>query len=522
MITVAIYDAANAVLVTELEDSHSRSWQDRISDPGGGAFSLQNDDADRAACAFGRVVRYSIDGVPRFAALIESKTIRGVAPGEEADQLSDYKGRGTMARWEDFVVYPEGGTSRPNDTRTFNFASSYFDDAGWGFAVQDEQGTGDAGGPRYGFPTNLPPEAEPAWWIWSQAKNGAGSMPAGDAYFRKTYNSPGELVRIFITADNAHELWLDNALLEVDSVTMAGGVGWAGLKSIDRWLSPGNHLFAIKATNLPGVDPNPGGVLMAAVKLVEQGSQLGATVLVTDSSWKALGYPAAPPGFTPRRVLEILLTEAQTRGAVPGLTIGGTNAVDSDGVAWPVSPDISVRVGTDGLSVLRQLSEAYIDCAMDPASLRLDVWVHGGKGGASGVVFAAGVNIVEAVHDVTKPDVTATLDRWAGGWHESSNAGLVAAHGRLEGFFSNGDAPSTEEATRAAEKIIARLGAPSERITLAIEPAGSDFPFLHFVTGDGVTAPNSEGVVSAWRTRGITVTEDPEGNPIYVPEIETP
>lgn len=391
-----LYNGSYGGTPVALDRSWGRTWQDRLSESGFHSINLQNDDPDLTSCDFGDIVRYTVNGGAAFAGVIEQKTIHRIRQGEERDQYTELKGRGTMALFDRMVVYPEGSLSlgRWTDSRLFNFSSSYFDDSSWGFAVEIEQGTGDPGGPRAGFPKGLPAEAETAWWIWSQANNMAGSVPAGDAYFRKTYTSPGEFVRIFITADNNHDFYLDNQLVESDSVTMTGGVGWAGIKTIDRFLTPGDHLFAVKASNVAGVDPNPSGFIMAAIQLTGSGSELGSAVLITDDSWKALGYPASPPGFTPGRVLEILRAEAVARGvSLP--TFGFDATEDTAGVPWSISPDISLPYGLKGVAALMQLAESYVDLTMDPGSLTLNAWGKGSKGGPTSAVFAYGENVIE-------------------------------------------------------------------------------------------------------------------------------
>lgn len=114
----------------------------------------------------------------------------------------------------------------------------------------------------------------------------------------------------------------------------------------------------------------------------------------------------------------------------------------------------------------------------------------------------------------------ALLVRWAGGYTTVTNDDSITAYGRREDFLSAGDAQSTHEAERLALGLLARLAWPSEAITVAIEPTGTDdVPYVDFAPGDNVTAPNAAGIPQSWRVKGITVTEDDEGHPIYVPEL---
>lgn len=379
-----------------------------LNEPGSGGLTLPLTAPAHAAtlvleqgdCDFGNIVRFEDGGTPVHAIVIRSKRVTRVAPGEEVDQDVDIEGPGTLSLWSKAVWYPEIGVGNfaYTDSRTFNFASTYLDDSGapWGAAVEIEQGTGDPGGPREGYPKNLPSVVEPAWWIWSEANDINGSVPAGDAYFRKTATMAGGLARIFITADNSHELWIDGGLVEVDLVSTAGGVGWAGLKSIDRYFTPGDHLFAIKGTNVAGTDPNPAGPIMGVVELTDTGTELGSLLVQTDSTWRALGYPASPPGFTPGEQVRIFMEEAQARGALDGWTLGFTDTLDSDGNAW-TAIESTYPIGLDGLSFLRKLAEKDVDVRARPDALVLDMWVKN-TGPASGVTLTPGTNVGRMVN----------------------------------------------------------------------------------------------------------------------------
>lgn len=112
----------------------------------------------------------------------------------------------------------------------------------------------------------------------------------------------------------------------------------------------------------------------------------------------------------------------------------------------------------------------------------------------------------------------ALLVRWADGYMEVTDAASITAVGRHEEFLSLGNAKSTEEATRAAEAALANIVSP-ERITAQVEPAGGDEPYADWGVGDTVTVPDSTGSPVTRRVTSITVGEDEEGEPIYVPEL---
>ncbi len=104
---------------------------------------------------------------------------------------------------------------------------------------------------------------------------------------------------------------------------------------------------------------------------------------------EAVVYPTwdltGPPGqttrtftnATPGTVVQVLVDEAITRGCFPELGIQFDDIHDSGGNAWDIVSEISFPVGTDLLSVLRQLSATWIDFAMLPSEPRLRLWKRG-------------------------------------------------------------------------------------------------------------------------------------------------
>lgn len=392
-ITAANYSRAGGFVV-DLDESYARRWTPDLNDTGAAELTVQNDLGGLSAVNYGSVVRFSLDGQARFAMLVERKLRKSIEQGEERGQTTSLSGRGTLAAWEEAVVYPELGAGRQGpDVRSFNFASTSYDDSSWGYAVQSEQGVGDVGGSREGAPQGWPdPEA---WWIWSEYSSTLASVPAGDAYFRKSFTvASGTLVAIFCTGDNEFDLWLDGESIMKD--TLSGGVGWGGTKRTDVYLDAGEHLIAIRGSNAPGTNPNPAGVLVSVFSLGAQGTALGTRILKSDNTWRALGYPSSPPGFSPGQVVRILRDEFSNRGG-DGVALAFDDYTDSAGVAWPVTPEISVRVGLDYLNVLRQLAETYFDMRMAIGTMTL--YAYSTMGTTRPVTLAAGANLRRLTHD---------------------------------------------------------------------------------------------------------------------------
>lgn len=116
------------------------------------------------------------------------------------------------------------------------------------------------------------------------------------------------------------------------------------------------------------------------------------------------------------------------------------------------------------------------------------------------------------------PLVNAYMVRWAGAYTWVEDAGSIASHGRREGYLTTA-AGSVDEAVRVGEAILSVSAQPEVVTTASIEPQGGDEPYINFQVGDLVTIPDETGTPVAMRVRSVSVTTDPEGNPVYVPEL---
>lgn len=117
------------------------------------------------------------------------------------------------------------------------------------------------------------------------------------------------------------------------------------------------------------------------------------------------------------------------------------------------------------------------------------------------------------------PITTVLLVRYAGGYREVVDAGAVASRGRLEGFLTLGVLPTEADVDAVGAGVLGSVANPRVATVAGIEPDPADEPYVGFGLGDTVTMPDETGSPGLVRVRSIAVGEDPEGNPIFGPEV---
>jgi len=116
--------------------------------------------------------------------------------------------------------------------------------------------------------------------------------------------------------------------------------------------------------------------------------------------------------------------------------------------------------------------------------------------------------------------VNALLVRWAGGYHEVTDAASIAQHKRKEGFLQLGAVQSVEQVETICEALFAYMAQVQVATTMAVHPTGSgDVPGQDWDEGDWITAPAAEGGTASQRVLALTTSADEEGNPVFVPEL---
>lgn len=512
--------------VATLSLSHSRTWQDVLSEAGAGQITLQNDDP--ALSDFeddgDDIVVFKYRGERALAMLCERKTERVVAQGEEHDQTTTYSGRGHLALLERVMVYPASGVGRKpiEEDRLFNWTSPNFDDTGWVTAktlgtVQDAV---DIVAFIYSvapseIDTNLPHNVLRVF-----AAPGSTSTflvaPAGSCYFRESFTvASTDTYYLTFFCDDQGEFYFDG-----QRVAEIKGVNWLGVATAQVDLSAGTHLAAARVENLSATGSLKYGW---AIWELDDNGQPGALVWSGAPATKIAAYPSEPPGMTAGTAMRIVVEEAQDRGYLTDLTLNFTDTYDSDGVPWTVSADIATKTGTDVLTFLRELAATYVDLWMDPSDIKLWAWNVDGRGATlTGEIKAptsatdpSSGNLRSYIRSGEFAPVGKFLLRHRDGWAQRTNAASIAAYGAREAKLEVGAPTSLVEVYRVADGQFAYFANPRTEIDADIHPAASvtDVPYLGFRVGDQITTP--DGVK---RVLAITMDED-NGTGLALPTL---
>lgn len=402
-IVVRVCDPDEPATVLEtLDQATAQRWQKVLSEHGAGSCVLRNDDADLAATAYGRLLRFELDGRATFLSVIESKDQVVVAPQGDVEEATKVGGRGVLAQWDDMVVYPEAGaTGRPfSDQRLLNWTSADFDDSGWA-VVKLGQRIGDVHAVDPNIAKGFPDADAHVLWAWGAGETGSpgvGGIEPGIALLRKSVTvAAAGWYRFFVSADDGASIIIDGVQLYQEARL------WFHLEtqSVDVYLSAGDHQLAMRVENLDNgnLAGNSAWGLMSALAITEDG-ELGDVLVRTDHTWVGVAYPATPPGFTIGRAIRVLLEESQARGAMLGWSLAFTDTADSNGKAWTDAPELAFQCGMDGYNVLQELAEAYVELDVAPAQKVLYAYADG-YGQDSGATFAEAASILALAHEGT-------------------------------------------------------------------------------------------------------------------------
>lgn len=406
--TVQVFDPTNTTLLADLSTEDDgpldAKAQDRTNEDGSVSVTVRSGHEHASFLAPYNVLRFvSTDDTPRMAGFVSDLTDQEVDRDEYAGQVVDASADGLLALLEEAVTVPWVGVSRRpfSSDRVFNCASPPLDRSAWTAVFEQSRTYAVTQGLEY--PIGW--AGEDPKWIWSAADS--ETQPVGFSVFHDQFTLADATDCIpLISADNDFELWLDGALLYRSPVKQPGYTWWDTYKAPIR-IPAGDHDVVIIAENWSTAGTaNPAAVIYGLWST--DGEQLVDLLHYTDTTWTCVHDADPLPGFYPGVIAGILWFEAVGRTALggpsTGWTLGFSATEDSNGNAWPEEiPEFVCKVGDSLRSVLRQLSETWVDVWADTEGLVLHMAAKstGGRTQTSTVDLQPAVNITELSRTVS-------------------------------------------------------------------------------------------------------------------------
>lgn len=494
---VKVYNAANsselaAAWVTD-SDGFQRNIDEmdatgrKLNESGDGRVTIQVDHPSAEYVVVGNVLRFYGD-----TNLLWSARIDGV---EEVTTARSHRDRvyivdviDLLEDWAKATVDPWDPDMRPiSAERVWNWASPPLDRSSWIDELYLQTRT----------VTPLRPEAWPSPteysdWVWTRAYT--EFQPAGDVPFVHWYNleSDADVVH-FVACDDEFEVLIDGTYVERHAVKHPDTSGW---EKTYRFVVPhtaGDHLFAARCRNHYQSAAFLHIAFTVANGVIDEplfGSGGG------ELDWLALDYPATWPGFTGPEIMQMLLTEAQARGALTGWTISVHGTHDE-------IEEFSVRVDQSYRSVLEGLRE-WMDFRADDAGLVLHLYPGGDLDTSPSVTVA--VKSLSSM-STTEGLATAVKGVWSDGvrWQSRSNHPKL---GRVEHALQLGAVKSTGAVDDILNRYLDVHAVEVPEVVAEVVDESGKQAGVDYTVGDTVTVP---GFGSA-RTVGITWAVERNGD----------
>lgn len=524
-------------------------------EPGTGVFYLRKfDSAAIAEVTFETLVRFVVypDGIGTpavaFPARVKAIDPVNVKAGDEDVEAIQYSCEGLLCDWERAVV-------RPSDLPQCDLVPS-MDERIWHWSSGEYNGSLSGGGWDYADPVagqgwgSAFYTGQPAGWTDSAAFfmwHSSGEIPpdplsvnalAGRCLFWTTRLLPAGRKYIEWAADNY-------GVMYVNGRRMQEGSDFKKKQELEIETTEGFLTLAWEVVNSPDDGPvggNPAGLIFSVRKDDPATGDIiwrSTPAYPLDEQLRVLPYPVSTPEFPVGRILRLA---GEGNAVVDDWSVGGTDAVDSDGNNWDLIPDISFRFYTDTmLDVLRTLTQTWMDGRIETFGKTLRPYVKGTLASPAPVTLVTGysaagvadpslVNVLDLSWNYTAPLFTKIGLRWADGWIERPD-GPVSPE--IWGSFQAQQINDVATATTVADRLLSLYGAVRRTASITYLPLDetTDLPLDAFDVGDTIDVPYSDGN-SYWNDRivqTVTYTGDDEnwvtsivieaGDPV-VPVIE--
>ena len=289
-----------------------------------------------------------------------------------------------------------------------------------------------------------------------------------------------------------------------------------------NWLEPPNGRFVYQSD---GVDPVSRSAAYQVTGISYVWRLETAKVLPTVAGKDLLNADGKRPflSVTPGTILKTLLGEAQSRGALTGISHSSfTTTTDSAGVAWGSVVTIYYDPGVSYLTVLRDLADqGFVDFQMQGRSLQVfrPATVLG-----SDLTVGTAQTTLRVGRDVLEAPVTRTWEALANyayfagldtAKYEMVNAAAVTPWGRQEMFISNGTVSDSGTMVTLTQAELAQTDDVRISYTHTLDFArAAQLPIIDYSLGDFVWAATSStdgAPLVKLRVRQVTLNLDEYG-----------
>ena len=484
------------MFVTAPAGAANRTWMTELNGPGVGSASWPVGSA--GIPGIGSTVACAIGGVGHFSFVAEQVATDIV--GEAGDLWVTLSGRGPMALLENAIVAPyadsgsSGRAASLQSERAFHWASadSPDHDLGVTWGTPETVAWVDDTTARSGYPLDWPtvdPDGA-ACWIWSTDP----TLPAPDGavnWFRYVFGTAGPM-RVWFTADDAVDLFLDGVSLASFGVQDGGDGGWMTMREVDVDPGPGQHVLAAKVTNRGdmGTVDNPAGfLLMARLMDPEFPDPVDWTVAIaSDATWEVTD---TEPTWELSDIWATLMAEAAARGAGPLPSVSFTSGKRLSR-SW--------SIGTTLLSVLEDC--IALGCVARTTAAGVVIVADAPPGGAATLSGVQSMTVTESQIGPTRALVR----------HDD---GMVwEGTGTRETYVEVGGTDSDDSASTQGGWML-DAAAPRTTVQVGEVAALGTIP----LPGESVSIVGPGSVTMSGTIIGVSVSETDTGLASYVPEI---
>lgn len=498
----------------------------------------------------GNLLRFTITdpdtetAVRVFRAEIEEPIVRHLLHIDGAAlEVAELSCRGDIAQLENVPILPYNGVdARPQATsRPMSWAAPEADLTSWSAAtvLHDEVSA------PWATPQTDPPWFQP-WFPPKGFLDHTAKWIAASTPDPETGHPPGKrrFVRdVTISTEGWYQMQTaadDGVRFLVDGILAAEGAEDPGDTFIlpiitPIYLSAGVHRFAWEvenydkpATEAVGTFGGP-NIMRLAWALYEMPDG-AATVLTSgdlvahsDANTKTIDSDDPPPAPTWGRILRAFFEEAPTDSPAGAWTLDFDDDVDSNGDPWTECGDQSFGVCDDTslLSVIQQgATSGCIDWHPDPASQTLHVTNFGALGSNHDAVFnRSNGRLTDLTSTGIAGRVAGLVVRYNTGLTIVDDATTVEAIGTRRRSLALADLTRDAAIAEARRELnIRKLERASCTAAIQVRAGSADAPYGVDGWGPGDSPTFGDERMRAMR---ITTTVDANGNPVFVPELQT-